>query len=68
MSGLAGLNKSMVNLGMTNGVMVAQKPTMEAKSGMQGTGDSAGGRYDGPNGVGAAGTGPQESEWLTINF
>ena len=68
--GLMGSN-SMTNMGLANGFGMTTRPIgpgAMGMSGMTGLGGPPPGMVMGQNGVGGAGTGPQEWEWLTMSL
>ncbi|KAF8864692.1 hypothetical protein BDZ45DRAFT_19746 [Acephala macrosclerotiorum] len=67
--GMMGSGGSMTNMGLANGFGMTQRPMGPGM--MQGMGGMNGpppGMVMGQNGVGGAGTGPQEWEWLTMSL
>ncbi|CAG8978675.1 hypothetical protein HYALB_00004657 [Hymenoscyphus albidus] len=68
--GLMSSGGSMTNMGLANGFGMSTRPMAPsmAMQGISGMGGSSGMGAPGQNGVGGAGTGPQEWEWLTMSL
>lgn len=66
--GMMNTSNSMTNMGLANGFGMTTRPMGQGAMGMNGMGGPPPGMVIGQNGVGGAGTGPQEWEWLTMSL
>ncbi len=66
--GMMSSTSSLTNIGLANGFGMTTRPMGPGSMGMNGLGGPPPGMVMGQNGVGGAGTGPQEWEWLTMSL